>query len=229
MKKIIKKIIRVIENPWRLYHFFSYKLLRIRTDHILNDGERFDPRLFKQFGLNDKNSVNRYRFAQQLVDPNDTVLDIACGTGYGTLMLGEKCLKATGVDNHERAIEYAQKRYQKNEKINFIKADLFANTVQAETVVSFETIEHLKNDITTSLEKLLSFTQRQLIISVPYREKENNNKHHCHFQLDESHFAVLKNHGKINFFYQTLGGNIQSEKPANIETLLCVLEINRYE
>jgi SAM-dependent methyltransferase len=76
----------------------------------------------------------RYRFARE--HARGRILDVACGTGYGTAMLD-----AVGVDLSIQALHYAKKHYS-------------ARTVAADaarlpfgrvfdSVVSFETIEHV--------------------------------------------------------------------------------------
>jgi SAM-dependent methyltransferase len=77
----------------------------------------------------------RYRFAREHV--RGRVLDVACGTGYGTRLLG-----AVGVDRSMEALRYAR-RYP----APYVAADggrlPFGRRFDA--VVSFETIEHLSD------------------------------------------------------------------------------------
>ncbi len=128
MKKIIKQII------FKLFPSIKFKrsgerqvapeLSGIRSDHI-----------------------GRYKFAIQFIKPGMNVLDIACGTGYGSYLIASTlpAVKVLGVDIEPRAIDYASKHYKCDNnnysiggasKINF-DADSF------EAVVSFETVEHL--------------------------------------------------------------------------------------
>jgi len=91
--------------------------------------------------------IGRYAFAAQFVK-NKTVLDIACGSGYGSSYLLSKGAKAvTGGDISEETIEYAKARYWKD-NLNFLPVNAeqlpFANN-SFDVVVSIETIEHLKN------------------------------------------------------------------------------------
>jgi len=73
-----------------------------------------------------------------------SVLDIACGEGYGAHLLAEKAKKVVGIDINKESIEHANKKYQKSnlkfqigsaEKIPVAGKHLF------DVVVSFETIE----------------------------------------------------------------------------------------
>lgn len=96
--------------------------------------------------------INRYEFAcEQLValPTNAQVLDLACGIGYGTLMLAKHTgAKLTGVDIEQAAIAHAKQHFS-NENTTFCcqdakLLDIAANTQDA--VVSFETIEHVDFD-----------------------------------------------------------------------------------
>lgn len=94
----------------------------------------------------------RYVFAGKFVK-NKRVLDVACGSGLGTDYLlkagAQSCL---GLDIDNEAIEYARAVYK---DCNFVQCDatslcLLDGTVDA--VVSFETIEHVKNQASFLLE-----------------------------------------------------------------------------
>lgn len=77
------------------------------------------------------------------------VLDGACGTGYGTSLLrraGAECVE--GVDLSEESVEEAEARYG-GPGIRFSAADLvnLGHPDEAfDVVVSFESIEHVKDD-----------------------------------------------------------------------------------
>ncbi len=89
--------------------------------------------------------INRYHFASNLAK-NKVVLDIACGTGYGSYYLiknGAK--KVVGLDISEEAINYAKNNY-KNLNLTFITGDskkLPFKNEHFDIIVSFETIEHV--------------------------------------------------------------------------------------
>ncbi|MFH1598267.1 MAG: class I SAM-dependent methyltransferase [Patescibacteria group bacterium] len=91
--------------------------------------------------------MTRYFFAGQFVK-NKVVLDIACGTGYGSHHLLEKgASQVVGLDISQEAIEYARRKYQ-NDKLEFIQRDVMdipSPNDYFDVVVSFETIEHIQN------------------------------------------------------------------------------------
>ena len=77
----------------------------------------------------------RYRFAKDRV--RGRVLDVACGTGYGTAMLG-----ATGVDLSLPALRYAAVRYPARYLAGDAARLPFARAA-FDSVLSFETLEHV--------------------------------------------------------------------------------------
>ncbi|QJR81839.1 class I SAM-dependent methyltransferase [Alteromonas pelagimontana] len=94
---------------------------------------------------------NRYLFASEFLgaDPGMEILDLACGIGYGTLLLSEKVGAAViGVDIDKGAIAQAR-RYFNGENTAYLNvdaryADFAENSFDA--IVSFETIEHVEFD-----------------------------------------------------------------------------------
>jgi ubiquinone/menaquinone biosynthesis C-methylase UbiE len=91
--------------------------------------------------------IYRYIFAAGLT-VNKRVLDVACGTGYGVdYMLEKRAGQAVGVDISPEAVNYGWERFGKDGKASFVCADglklPFANN-SFDVVVSFETIEHIK-------------------------------------------------------------------------------------
>lgn len=99
---------------------------------------------------------NRYKFAKQYV--SGRILDCACGVGYGSDLLG-----AVGVDIEPEAIATALENF----KGEFICGDLMKKPWKGsfDWVVSFETIEHLKNDVGAL--NIFRRTAKNLICSVP--------------------------------------------------------------
>ena len=91
--------------------------------------------------------IYRYIFAAGLTK-NKFVLDVACGTGYGASYMAEKGAgEVIGVDVSSAAANYARERFSKDNRAGFICANAiklpFADNV-FDVVVSFETIEHIR-------------------------------------------------------------------------------------
>ena len=92
--------------------------------------------------------IERYRLGAQIVNTAGIVVDIACGTGYGSNYLVMSGIsKVVGVDRAESVVAYANNTYAKKlNNLYFIAGDAFGIPLApetADTVVSFETIEHI--------------------------------------------------------------------------------------
>ena len=87
----------------------------------------------------------RYVFAGQYVAGKD-VLDVACGTGVGTSFLREAgARRLWGFDIDSDAIAFAKARYGDCEFVQSDASDLCLPDSSVDVVVSFETLEHLKD------------------------------------------------------------------------------------
>jgi protein-L-isoaspartate O-methyltransferase len=53
--------------------------------------------------------LDRYAFAQDYC-AGKTVLDGACGTGYGSALLGERAARVVGIDRSQKSVSYATHR-----------------------------------------------------------------------------------------------------------------------
>ena len=93
-----------------------------------------------------KDHVARYEFASPLCRGR-RVLDVATGTGYGASILRRNGAAAVvAVDREQAALDYAANRYG-SDGLEWINADAYDLPFEDEfdVVVSFETIEHLKD------------------------------------------------------------------------------------
>ena len=163
--------------------------------------------------------VERYAFAISNGKPGE-VLDIACGAGYGSFQLiqSEKYAQSrvTAVDIDQSAIDYAKKRYS-NPSIHFICADALLYNDQGgyDTIISLETIEHIK-DTKLFVKKLHSLlkTDGVLIISAPVTPSTDGNPHHM------SDFSV----SSFKHLFETSGFILESEllqvQPFSLKSIL---------
>ena len=87
--------------------------------------------------------IGRYRFACTLLQSGQEVLDIACGTGYGTAILLKHGCKVVGADLDGEILKEARSRWNYNGFMEANVLDLPFPNASFDAVVSFETIEHV--------------------------------------------------------------------------------------
>ena len=130
-------------------------MTRIPTNGLEFTGERFTPECVREIWYE---HVHRYVLAAEWVR-NKTVLDAACGEGYGSHYLAGRARRVSGVDISAEAVDHARQRYRAD-NLEFFQADCrklpFAGA-QFDCIVSFETLEHLEEQ-----EQLLAEFRRVL-------------------------------------------------------------------
>mgnify|MGYP001609226037 FL=1 len=173
-------------------------------------GERYIPEM--EPGIIHYEHLHRYKFAEEFVK-DKTVLDLACGEGYGSFLLAGSARKVVGVDISEETIERASFKYKKN-NLEFIQGSMTSIPVAGEKIfdiiVCFEAVEHIKEH-----EQLLKEVKRLLkdegifIISTPntyiYSQKPGYNVFLNPFHLKEVSYGefkeLLENNFKEVFIY----------------------------
>ena len=157
-------------------------------------GERFVP------GIHDRKleieHYQRYLSVRKLAE-GKCVLDAACGEGYGSNILAETAREVIAVDIDKDAVSRARKLYEGKGNLSFRvgsieKLDLPDHSI--DVVVSFETIEHvyeeIQNKFLAEIDRVLK-TNGILIISTPnkavYSDMHNykNEFHMKEFYHDE--------------------------------------------
>ena len=102
----------------------------------------------RQYGTSLKeikeNHVHRYNWAAEGLRARN-VVDVGCGVGYGSWILGKTGTKVTGLDFNPSLIEVAAK-YWGRDNVEFQKFNLQSGLplpTDAEAIVAFEVLEHL--------------------------------------------------------------------------------------
>ena len=205
--KYIKEI-GMVNRTWgnRLSDTISFEL-KIKETNMLkekyekinleNDGERMDIDYYNMnynsFDIYQQSHYKRYEFAKSIISKNDIVVDMSCGSGYGTMMLSENAAQVNGFDIDKRTIEEISKRYKKQNNVSFNTMDLLdiSDVNYYDKIISFETVEHFNsNDINKLLKKFHSALKDNgyLIFSTPYyqEDSEASRKFHKTFHIVES-------------------------------------------
>ncbi|MGF2616727.1 class I SAM-dependent methyltransferase [Rossellomorea aquimaris] len=175
-------------------------------------GERVIPEMMDPMNGMLLEHLARYYFAMEYA--KGRVLDISCGTGYGSKIIA-KARKAfldeiIAVDNHEETLQYAKAKHY-HPLIQYLKMDaedpkLPGTLGQFDLIISFETIEHLAREktFTDNLYHMLK-PGGTLILSTPFgagRGQPTNEKFHVH-QLTEKEFIDLfDDYSEKAFYYQ---------------------------
>lgn len=138
--------------------------MKIKTEMT---GERLETDI-----INDSTDEHLHRYAIAMQYAKDKiVLDIASGEGYGTSLLADVARKVFGVDISVKDVEKARLKYGNKKNLNYINGSVYEIPFEDDyfdLVVSFETIEHVKeHDIVLKEIKRVLKKDGILIISTP--------------------------------------------------------------
>lgn len=193
-------------------------------------GERVIPEYMKSENGMLLEHLARYYFA--LPYATGRVLDIACGTGYGSKVTAKSRRKdvtsVTGVDRDEKTIQYAKGAHY-HPHIDFLTGDALDPALPEklgtfDTIFSFETLEHVPDD-RRFLDQLIKMLKPggKLILSTPFGEGRNEpcGSPFHYFQLTEKEFTDLFKEPRFSFshveyFYQ-FGVCFEREKRPHVQ------------
>jgi SAM-dependent methyltransferase len=169
--------------------------------------ERINPKGVPQ-GILSLHKV-RYEFAKQYCG-GKAVLDMACGAGYGAALLAEVAESVVGADINEKTVNYARCSYRRDNLAYRVEdaQGLSFESASFDTVVSFETIEHLSD-----IPRYLNEVQRVLrpggiyIVSTPKAPRTTTRPKNPHHTVEFSagdfrallrkYFHVVELHGQV--------------------------------
>ncbi|MGC5325787.1 class I SAM-dependent methyltransferase [Brevibacillus sp. SYSU BS000544] len=185
-------------------------------------GERIIPKQLKPTNGMLLEHIARYYFATPYIQGR--VLDIACGTGYGCHMVAKErkreVKEIVGVDNDQETLAYANVEYN-HQKVTYMLGDAIDPQLPEklglfDTILSFETIEHVENDqiFMDNLYRMLK-PGGVLVLSTPFgrgRGMPTSEPFHVH-QLTPDEFQELVSQfhfTDVDIYYQR---GVTFEKP----------------
>jgi len=195
-RKFYKKYVTQHVTTWVI---FSKRSVNLRE--LEDGGERIEISYrkgrvnFASLDIYQRSHFRRYEFAQSVIISDGITGDLACGTGYGSVMLAERSRKVIAVDINNKVIDRIRVRYKSLDNIDFICADLLDLNYQSlfDNIVSFETIEHLKADDIVTLLNIFSNALKPaglLLFSTPYMQENSLETRkmgfHLTFQINEN-------------------------------------------
>jgi 2-polyprenyl-3-methyl-5-hydroxy-6-metoxy-1,4-benzoquinol methylase len=159
-----------------------------------NAHERLEPAHIHAGGLLAAAHVHRYELAARLC-AGRRVLDLCCGTGYGSRILAREAIEVHGVDISEEALATARVELSSDERerVTFQVADAHAYlralpTRRFDAIVCFEGIEHVPDHEAVVGELLrLAGDGTRLVLSLPNSRgfDEQNEFHVTDFGYEE--------------------------------------------
>ncbi|WP_025119481.1 MULTISPECIES: methyltransferase domain-containing protein [unclassified Serratia (in: enterobacteria)] len=157
--------------------------------------------------------IARYQWAASFVRPGDTVLDAACGLGYGSYLIqcGTMASKTLGIDGSDYAIHYARHNFSSRVQGLDFAVGMLPEALKViadnsvDVVISFETLEHVPEPqaLLAEFHRVLTPAGR-IIVSVPNdwsdETGEDPNPFHLHvYTLDK-----LRDEMKAHYEFEQL-------------------------
>ena len=179
---------------------------------VEDTGERVIPEYMKPSNGMLLEHMARYQFALPYV--TGRVLDLSCGSGYGTHMVAKKRKNevegVVGVDIDEEIIQYA-KAYYYHPKSSFlvenaVSPNLTDKIGTFDTILSFETYEHIEDEqqLLDNYYNLLK-PGGTLVVSTPFGEGrgvECGSPFHIHQITPEEFRGLFESYKTAEFYYQ---------------------------
>ncbi len=158
--------------------------------------------------------LQRYVFALKYC-VNKKILDVACGSGYGMSLISSVAKNVEGIDIDKKTIEWAKINNHFYSPVKFKILNIEKEKIDGkfDCVISFETIEHLKDPefLLSKIKNALN-DYGYLIFSIPINEPYN--KFHEESYTWESVENLIKNFfsSHIEWYSQIIEGIFKGKK-----------------
>jgi SAM-dependent methyltransferase len=142
--------------------------------------------------------VERYQWAARKM-PVGPTLDLACGVGYGSVMLADRHpgVRVIGADISRAALHRARVDHQ-HPRVTYVAGDGagWARCGTFEGIVSLETLEHVPDPAALLGELVHALTEHGVLVaSVPITPSVDANPHHLTDFTERSFFALGRSLG----------------------------------
>ena len=129
--------------------------------------------------INRKTHRKLRRIVASLIEPGDTVLECACGTGLLSAVIAEKCGRLTATDFSEKMLKKAEKNCRDFRNITYAQADITALSFadgSFDKVVAGNVIHLLDNPLTALGELNRVCKDGGMLIIPTYMNKDDKGK-----------------------------------------------------
>ena len=129
--------------------------------------------------INRKTHQKLRRIVSSLIEPDDTVLECACGTGLLSAVIAENCRQLTATDFSEKMLKKAEKNCRSFRNITYAQADITALSYpdgSFDKVVAGNVIHLLDNPVTALRELNRVCKDGGMLIIPTYMNKNDKGK-----------------------------------------------------
>ena len=129
--------------------------------------------------INGKTHQKLRRIVSSLIEPDDTVLECACGTGLLSAVIAPKCRQLTATDFSEKMLKKAEKNCRSFRNITYAQADITALSFadgSFDKVVAGNVIHLLDNPVTALRELNRVCKDGGMLIIPTYMNKDDKGK-----------------------------------------------------
>ena len=134
-----------------------------------------------------------------------SVIDLCCGTGYGTRLLSEAAYKVVGYDYSKDAINYNNSRPLPNVVYELKDVEKLSK-LEADVITCMQGLEHLDDP-----KKLIwKHLEKMWIVALP-NDGDDSNEFHHHKITDEMIQSWFDGKARISYFDDN--GNMSTSRP----------------
>jgi len=129
--------------------------------------------------INRKTHQKLKEIVSELIEPDDTVLECACGTGLLSAVSAEKCRRLTATDFSEKMLRKAEKNCRSFRNITYAQADITALSYPDSSfdIVVAGNVIHLLDNPLTALGELNRVCKDGGMLIIPtYMNKDDKGK-----------------------------------------------------